>query len=506
MLEFDTFKQIYLNLNQDEKRTFIKSLQDKSGKETSGNEIVKMIELNRALTLSDLFNNYKKDISKDALRKLLDRLIDKLYDVLINKDLILGNPKYDNRAKKIFNLLRQIMVSDILTYRGMSNISEKIINSVSKEAQHYEHFDILVYALGKKLNKNIFNKELISKIEEDIRFSQTSSLVLNQVVNTHIRYLNLDSIVSRAKAIKNFPTDLKRLSEISLNYPSFLIRMYMYYVQLQFLDLNNHVSVGLIKADELIDLVQENSGIYSNLRMANAKLNKALFLRLDYSFDSSISFFEQAKKLLPENLVNNSIIYEQLFLSHYFKGNFSNSKYYLNAMRENVFNSDTKINYYEQASSFVTSNNFKKLESISYNNDNEGSFLNINIRILNIIIGIEKEKFDIVDPSIENLRKYLSKSQFSSILPTRLKLILKILKICSKESYNFKSIYSNAERHLYQLSQPENAWRPNPHELIVFEEWILAKAAGKEYNHTEVMAKMKKRYLERKSPLNLMTA
>ena len=72
--------------------------------------------------------------------------------------------------------------------------------------------------------------------------------------------------------------------------------------------------------------------------------------------------------------------------------------------------------------------------------------------------------------------------------------------------YDFKGFLLKYQRLLYQLSEPENSWQPNAFELIVFEEWVLAKSLGKEYDHQEVMAKMKRRYQDGKTPFALMSA
>jgi hypothetical protein len=501
MLEFVNFKALYSKLTIEEKRFLGKMIKSKSEVETVGNELVEFLEVNPNATFNEVKSNLYQKKSDDSLRKNLDRLTEKICDVLINREQILSNQLYDKRAKNIFLLLRQLLITDILTYRGLANLTDKIVNKVINEAAYYEHFDILVYALGKKLHRNQFQTGSTNELEEDIHYYHTSSLVLNQFVNVYFKYLNCDSIIGRADANKKLPAELKTLTELASSYNSKLIRMYLFQIQIQFLLLNNHFSRGISKTEELLDLITEHPGLYSNLRMATALLNKALFHRLDFSITNSISILEQAQKLLPQNTANNFILYEQFFLAHFFSGNILKAKYYVKAMEENRIDQGTyKLKYYS-SSIILTSVNDNKMELIDYPNDSDGSFLNIYIRILNIIKQIQVNRLDTSTALIENLRKFLNKSQFRNNLPLRIKIHLKLLLGLDKEGFGFDNFYQKNERLFYQLTEPENAWQPQAYELIVLEEWMLAKVEGKEYNHSEVMAKMKRRYSERKSPL-----
>lgn len=506
MTEFYHFKDLYLNLNSEEKIYLSRLIKLKNDEDTFGNKVIEEISNSNEVEFEFVFKKVYKSKSVDGFRKILERLNDKIYDVLINRDNILNNKNYDQRAKNIFQLLRRTLVSDILTYRGLSRHSDKLIERVIDEAKFYEHFDILVYALGKKLNKNFKHSSVVEKLEGEIMYYQESSLKLNQVINIYYTYLGIDSILKKSVAEQNITSDLKKAIEISMNSNSTLVKMHVFYLQFHYLLLHNQNRIGLMKSEELIDFIFDNKGLNSVLRLVNAYLNKGLFLRLEFSFALSIGTIEDAKKIISDSPDNHYVIYEQLFLTYFFWCNLSKAQYYFKALLnyQSVFRDEYKLGYYKQCLNLVFNTTFA-LRPLEYYNDSDGNFINVNIRLLNIIVLVNSEKYDLSDSNIDNFRKYLSKKNIKNILPTRLRIILKLVTFLARNSYNFEVIVYKYERLFYQLTEPESSWQPNSYELIVFEEWFLAKAKGEMYNHKEVMAKMKKRYTERKNSISLLT-
>ena len=152
MNKLEELRSVVRSLSSSEK----KDVQNKLKKNNLG------ISKNASLLLFNLILS-KKDVNYNILytsiygkkniqtiNKLISRLFEKILDVFIFKDNIVFNELYDKRTQDIFLLERQLLVSEILRFRGLFTLSHEKLDNVISRCKYYEHYDILLYALDKK--------------------------------------------------------------------------------------------------------------------------------------------------------------------------------------------------------------------------------------------------------------------------------------------------------------------------------------------------------------------
>lgn len=303
------------------------------------------------------------------------------------------------------------------------------------------------------------------------------------------------SIVSK----KYISTAISKISGYLKQCDSNNLLYYLMYIKVKQYSLTFQYKKSLECLEELRDHLIKSKNIYSRQKHGSILLNMGLLSRYLFNIDSSIQYLNESKRYLHDNDLNNSIFYEQMFLSHFYNGNVSKMKYYLLIIQKECIKEKfkylniDKFNYYMAVfytidGNPIITNGF--VNSIIYNI--EYSSINIEYRILLIMNNIECGKLDLADSNIENLRKYFSRSKLETRVRERKNLILKLLNKLSQAGYNFKKTLQEHSVILNTLRSMESFIKISDFEMILFHEWFEAKAKGIPYNHFEVMKRLKR--------------
>lgn len=109
---------------------------------------------------------------------------------------------------------------------------------------------------------------------------------------------------------------------------------------------------------------------------------------------------------------------------------------------------------------------------------------NIGVRVLFILLRIERKDFDGADDQIEALRKHIERLGVQHELRERDSAVCRILISLSNQSYNYTAVRKK-QVHLFEvLERPEKGyrWEPQTHEIIVFNRWFEAKRLKTKYS------------------------
>ena len=104
-----------------------------------------------------------------------------------------------------------------------------------------------------------------------------------------------------------------------------------------------------------------------------------------------------------------------------------------------------------------------------------------------IMCRIEIGDTDSVDLNVSNLEKFVKRISKKGIIPTRYKVILRVLVALSNESFNFKKVKLKKQKYLELLNTRdlELSWEIKGPELIPFNIWFENKcnpSGGPLYN------------------------
>jgi hypothetical protein len=436
-----------------------------------------------------------------AFKKVITRIIEKILDSFIVKENIELNELYDKRTQDIFLLERQLLISEILRYRGLFKLSDQKIEKVIYLCMYYEHYDILIYALERKRRWNYFNANENEnyKINKEIENYTKFENYVRQSYEIYLKSIKISIENYSPKEISNFKKHIQRVEQHFNATKSKQIKYYWYYLMLQLNSINNkyHKCVDLL--GELVEYINTNKNIYSRMRHGTALLNLGKFCRYISNYESSIQNTIESRKYLLNQKQNNLIVYEQLLLTYFFHGNLTKFKYYLSLIQDECVSDDfkyferDKFNYYVAVNLYLQG---RYLESIKYLKFITKSFdsnsLNIMVKILMIINYIDIYKYDLSDYLIESFRKYSNRLKGKNKIQVDVDGISKLLTSLSLSSYNFQNLKKPSLDFISSINKHRKIFKFTDHEMIPFDEWFEAKVKGVPYDHAEAMKRLKK--------------
>jgi hypothetical protein len=504
MKKLDELKDLVSCMNNIEFNGFVSKI--KQQKTTGGsNTTVKLLEAifeQPDITSENLGSKIYGTNNTIALNKLSSRLIEKIDDLLILRENIENNNVYDYRAKSIFILGRQLLIAEIIRFRGLLSLSIDRINEVITKSKYYEHYDILIKALEIKRRWIYTSKNSVDKInlENEIELFNNARKMFKQSEKIYLYIYRMKYENYNVQSKKYLFRSINKLSQFYKITKSKQIKIILYYVKIQLSTFSAQYHKALEICKELCDYILLNQDLYSKQRYGNSLLNKGVIERFCFNFENSIQTILETKKYFTNFKYNNVIVYEELMLTYYFSGNLSKSRYYLTLIEReclpNNFSFFNKVLYqYYYSILCFSSSEFEKISNLLQESfkKSDSFYLNIECRILLSLLYIEKSKLDLADYEIENLRKYFSrfKSKYSNY---HLKeIMIKILIKLSYYSYDFKKVLANEKLNLIELNKNLNKFSFNNYEMIIFHEWFDAKVKNIPYDHAEIMKRLKKK-------------
>lgn len=497
MKEFEELKLLVSTLTKKEKNSIIyyMKLKDNPDNNNLSIRLFKDVCNNHLLFFEDEHNVLYPNTNPLSFKKLIVRLNEKIIDSFINKEFIISNEKYDLRAKEVFMLERQLLISEVMRYRGLFILSIQKINKVISQCLKYEHYDILVFALEKKRRWQFheLSAEESLKIQKQTDKFNEMKLSVKIAYEAYFFIIKIDKKVATSKDLIFIKQTIKKLEKINKSNPTKHLLFYLYFIKFQLYNIQFKYNKCVEIFEELIVFLNKNESVYTKLRLGSALLNKGVYLRYIFNFELSIQNILESKKYLFEIPQNKDLVYEQLFISYYFNGNLSKAKYYLILINEfnNELIKENKINiilYYRSILEFCL-NNFKK--SIEYLNKIrrriENTELSFHIRILEIVNYLEMEKYDIAEYYIDNFIKYNERVGKNLNNDNIFGQRIRILKKLCNSNLNFNLTELACMKDFLQLEKlyPQFSFEYN--DMFNFKYWFECKKQGRLYDHSSLM-------------------
>jgi hypothetical protein len=437
--------------------------------------------------------------NKVAFDKLVNRLIDRIADVILLKDNIEDATVYDLRSQDIFNLKRELLISELYRFRGFNKTSLNKIDKVIQKSTYYEHYDILLSALEMKRRWYFFeiSKTELSRYDKEIAKINEFRIFQREAWEVFLnvaRHKPESSLVTYLQFLKD---NIKKFQKYYLLSNSKSIRFYNYFIEMQLMNLSKDFNKAIVVGEEILEFIQNNKNIYSRIRHGNILMNLSLFNRYLFRFENSIQYLNEAKKYYFNQEYSNMVYYEQIFLTYFYLGNDSKIRYYHafieeESESENIPKQDSnRLIYYSSVYSFIYKDYRSCASKIKLIDTSAISIeFNIELKVLMILTSIEMEKFDLAESMIDNLTKYNSRLKTFVRAPLK-DLIIKLLQRLARGSFNFSKVLQDNEVLFNELSNLYKKFSFNQFHLIIFYEWFSAKEKKVQYDHAEIMKQLK---------------
>lgn len=448
-----------------------------------------------------------------AFNKLRNRAFTAAHDILLNPGNIEESPLYDERAKVIFLMKQKMLLIEILFYRGVSSQAKAALLKLMKCALDYEVYDVLLFCLYKlrRMDNMVMKRkeyhQYIKKIEyyEECRRQQIRAEDIYFFVCVGLSNRN-----DRTEKKAELPRLIEELDASYNKTKASIIKFYQIFIKSDYLTLFHKYHELISLYTEAICFLKKNKSIFSKNRLGEFLINLSTAYLFTYNFETASKILHEGTGYLKINSLNALVCREMNFFIFYYEGNIHKAMNEIKAVMSLVSQSRqltsvrSRFDHYHANMLFITKdfNQMGKVlhEITGFLNDdgNWGFYLKVTI----IQYYLETEKYDLADAEVENLRKLYERFYPGGSMRERCKYILKILMALKRSGYNFRQIVKQKADYIVLLDIPsvEFSWEMGSPELIVFQEWLLAKSRDESYDHKAVMVAMKKKHARQSRP------
>jgi len=443
------------------------------------------------------FDYLKKKISPDSniesFNRLIRRTINRIYESLLLDVNIKRKDAYNEVFRVQIEVRKQLIRAQILLSKGLINQAKKTLVQVIRKTREYELFDELIEGLF-QIQRILSNRKNTKEFDQYSKQIEHYELCRKLLLNTMSLYQNIKIQLSNSVGgVKNAPDVEEKINLIRSYYEdSKSVKILSYYylliMEFHFLQQNfkEEINVGLSFIREL----KSNRAIYSMRRISYlySSISNTLIGACD--FENTLKFASASVEWSKKNpTVNYLIALEQKAKALFYLGDYEASLSTLNQLNNTSLIKKyplqaTKIKYYKALNLFLLGE-YKMANRSIYNlneieKDKEG--WNIWIRLLRILIALERKEMTTVDFDLESYRKYLERIDVDK--QSRIKVILRVINQLERNDLDYKSVSEKCKKDLGLLESLDSRykWNSTSPEMIVFHEWFKAKEADIAYN------------------------
>lgn len=442
----------------------------------------------------------KKAVSGDVDERSFDRQVTRLKEKLLESLLLDINiskkGQYSDCYAARMDARKKYMQAYAIVGRGVHKESYRLMGKIIERGKEFELYNELVEALyflqqsmGLKKGPREFEKyiEEIAFYERcrDATFRAEDYYYRHYIYDVDYKGLPNERVGRLTEYIAELQVEFEVTKSANVGYYFYLLLM-EYYLAMD--DHQSALSTGM----KLVDLVEHNKAIYMPQRLANAYDDIAgIELRL-FDFVSAIGHARIAQKLFGGHIHNVQVAQFIEFLGLYYKGELDEADDTVDNLIENTDAEESPFAYdkrrYLKACILFAKKDYKGSYMMLQNvreieDDKEG--WNIGVRLMSIMNLLEMDLNDVADNQTEALRKHIERWRDRGQVQIRKRdeVILKVLKELEKCSYDYKALLNNQRALISELNtnNKECRWEVKTPELIVFQDWLQAKADGRPY-------------------------
>lgn len=507
MKELQDLKLIVSKLTIDERKHELRNPVSDNGIKSQDRKLIAFLIMNPEASSDEiqyyLYNKFKKI----AFKQLVYRSKERLLDTLLSNNSIEGFDAFDQRARVLLGLRKKLIQYDILNLRGLQRVSAKILDSIISKSKAYEYYDLLVFAMLKKMRMGVISMSMedYTRLYKELEHFEDCRAVHRKSEFYLKSLISLISSKSRVHEHKNnLEYFIKDLEGDLFRVKSLTVLNNLLFLKKEFSDENEQFSNSYKFSKKVIDLLTTNSFLYSHYNLGIAYLNLSIVEIRMFDFDNAQNSLKKSYNLLSVIDTNAFMVRQCQFLGYYFTDNRELIEKFLDIINSFFYSGiipnffADKVRYYnacikfiqeDYKSSYILLNQVKVLEQ-------EKESWNISIRILSVMNQIELENYELADTLTENLRKHIERVKKTLPVGKRDEKIVQILTALSRHSYHFRRTFRvKAEAFsLLESLEKEYRWKILSPEMIIFHEWFKAKNEDARYDHFKLMPMINKKY------------
>lgn len=448
----------------------------------------------------EVLTRFRKKLGKDSMdaaRMHVNRLRDKVFESMALEVNIHREGAVSVTAKGQHQILSKRYIAQLLDAKGHRTLSNRVLNQAIKLAKEFEFYSDLLellYIVRERTRGTALTKEH-NKVNEEISFYQACQVaiwrtkdIVDGLSGQRVKMVSMSDPTGEFR--KAISEALPKLEKDFEDTGSAKIGIHYYTFMCEMLQLNEDYAGANEPLSMWLDLVENNVSVRGDARLADIHMNIGQNSIFAFEFKKGLHHAKRSLDYIKEGAKLRYMEMEQEFYAHLYAGQVDQaldlSVDMVEAAAKHGFkNKGPQWNFYAAAAHFCKSD-YKAArrylnDTAALRSDREG--FNIAIRVFEIILDIDSEKFDIADSQINNLRQFIKEGLKDSEVRKRDQLILQILLDLRRASYIFADLEDSTLdlwRELFGTDKDVN-WIPECAELVPFHLWFSAKHQQKEY-------------------------
>lgn len=445
------------------------------------------------------FDKAKQKVSPESnessFNRLIKRTIDRVYESLLLDVNIKRKDAYNEIFRVQIEVRKQLIRAQILLSKGLIDQAKKGLKIIKRNTVQYELYDELVECLFllQRLYVNVKDLNSFKAVEKDIsHYEHCRKLLLQSKSIYQSIKAKLSASLANNAETKSVFQEIHQLKEYFDETQSYKILSYYLLLMMEYHYSNGHFKAEVETGLNFIQHLRNQKSIFSKNRISliYSSLSNTLIGASD--FENTYKFAEASVSWSKRNpSLNHLIALEQKTKALIFLGNYEKALDEIKLILQHEILKKypfqkTKADYYSAVIAFLL-NDFrfasKKVYDLGFiEKDKEG--WNLWIRLLRVMISLEREDLATVDYELESFRKYLSRTGIEK--SSRIYLILNILRQLERNHLDYALTIEKNEfdfQLLSSLGEPYQ-WDATSAEMIVFHEWFEAKAQKRNYQPT----------------------
>jgi hypothetical protein len=448
-------------------------------------ELLKLVLKNPQITRIEIEKKLYDGPHRIAFDKLVDRANEKIDEIFLGfgKE---STSIYSLRNYYYYFLKRKLLLLQIKWFRGLNTDLESQFDKIILLAEKYELYEILVDVLyvkqryiGYRYGQSAFNK--IESAIESAEFKRKAILNSRRLYSKITSRVNQSKTTSHVDELKNY---IGTLEQYYSSTKSSTILLFLNYLQVEWLHINSKYVESEKLLKKLLNLLLENSNLYTKIRHSNILLNLASNQILLGKFDMAIQNTFKAQTYLDKEIADPLAIMEIEFYARFYKGEVAGSEKLMVQIYNNSQGKGNPILYnrraYLLACINTVQNDPKKSQELLTELkeiDKDKAGWNLGKRLLSIINEIELNDYENAELKILSLEKFIKRISATYTVRKRDKAILRILLKLINENFDFNKVYLQRKNYfdLLESSDADYAWKIMSPELIKFHDWFKSK-------------------------------
>ncbi len=470
------------NLEKNERIQFKKYLSLNTDKESKYLQLFELVEKNIDITNEEAMKKlYGKNTKSYFMLK--SRLVNKILDFLaLDSNLEISDERLTVSYQSII-LRKKFIKAQILWERGIRSgiLEETLLEILEQSLDTYIHDIALEAALYlRRINFDYQCKgKNINDIINELRKAYNAEILAGEVFSFYAQ--NAEKL-STIEEIKNhFDRLMPELHQAIQGVNSPRAEWIYFYTLSEEQRIKHFFKNAYENILKCIDIAENHPKVVSNLQLGNFYYRKAVILYQNLQLQEAKEAFQKALDLYPLKRMNTYIVTKYIAIIEQLQGNFDVSKQILNDLitpeSEKMMPYHTNLCKIYLAIAHFMEKNYKQawflLPELDFLLQDKGGFHGY-IRIVELILLIEKEDFEMVNLKLDSFRKYLKKYNTNH---EYFGLVYQVFNKLNLISFDFKKFSNDI---LFQKLE-QAYWDPLDYEPIQLCTWIKSRISQNNY-------------------------